>query len=146
MPLIDLTYSAGTIGAGDRPTLVEELTTKLLHWEGAPDNEFFRSIAWVHVHELPGDAVNAAGAPVSAVRLDVTVPEGALSDRRKAGLVDDLTRSVYAHSTLTEADGIRVWVLIREVPDGNWGGAGQVVRFGQLRETAQQGAPVAASA
>ena len=45
MPLIDLTYPTGTIAAADRPQLVDALTTKLLHWEGAPDNEFFRSIA-----------------------------------------------------------------------------------------------------
>lgn len=145
MPLIDLTYSAGTIAAADRPTLIDELTTKLLHWEGAPNDEFFRSIAWVHVHELPGEAVNAAAAPVSAVKIDVTVPEGALSERRKAGLVDDLTASVHAHSTLTQDEGIRVWVLIREVPDGNWGAAGKVVRFGQLREAAAAARATAAA-
>jgi phenylpyruvate tautomerase PptA (4-oxalocrotonate tautomerase family) len=143
MPLIDLTYPAGTIPAASRPALVEELTTKLLHWEGAPDTEFFRSIAWCHVHELPGESVNAAGAPVSAVRVDVTVPAGALSDRRKAGLVDDFTTSIYEHTTLTEAEGIRAWVLIHEIADGNWGGAGQIVQFGQLREAAA-GAPATA--
>ena len=145
MPLIDLTYPAGTIDAEARPQLIDELTTKLLHWEGAPDTEFFRSIAWCHVHELPGEAVNAAGQPVSAVRIDVTVPSGALSDRRKAGLVDDFTTSVYEHSTLTAQDALRVWVLVHEVTDGNWGAAGQIVRFEQLRAAAQSGEPVAAA-
>ena len=37
---------------------------------------------------------------------------------------------------LTEADGLRVWVLINEVPDGNWGAAGNVVQFAQLRAAA----------
>jgi phenylpyruvate tautomerase PptA (4-oxalocrotonate tautomerase family) len=41
-----------------------------------------------------------------------------------------------------------VWVLIHEVPEGNWGAAGQIVRFEQLRaaakaerEKAEAGAP-----
>ena len=33
--------------------------------------------------------------------------------------------------------GVRVWTLIHEVPDGNWGAAGQVVRFEQLRDAAR---------
>lgn len=37
---------------------------------------------------------------------------------------------------LGEEAGLRVWVLIREVPDGNWGAAGQVIRFAELRELA----------
>ena len=69
------------------------------------------------MHELPGEAVNAASEPVSAVRIDVTVPAGALSERRKAGLVDDFTTSIYEHSTLTADDALRVWVLINEVPE-----------------------------
>ncbi|MFL5906981.1 MAG: hypothetical protein ACJ75Z_05240 [Solirubrobacterales bacterium] len=30
-----------------------------------------------------------------------------------------------------------MWRLIRDVPDGNWGARGQVVRFQQLREAAK---------
>jgi phenylpyruvate tautomerase PptA (4-oxalocrotonate tautomerase family) len=32
---------------------------------------------------------------------------------------------------------VRVWVLIHEVPERNWGAAGQVVRFEQLRAAAK---------
>ena len=38
---------------------------------------------------------------------------------------------------LAEGDGLRVWTLIREVPDGNWGAAGQQVRYQQLLELSQ---------
>jgi hypothetical protein len=31
----------------------------------------------------------------------------------------------------------RVWTLIREVPEGNWGAGGQIVHFEQLREAAK---------
>jgi phenylpyruvate tautomerase PptA (4-oxalocrotonate tautomerase family) len=139
MPLIDLTYPAGTLTPETRTTLGNELTTLMLKWEGAPDTEFFRGITWVHVHELPEGSVLAAGKPVdqSIFRVDVRVPEGALSDRRKAGLVEDFTATLKQAGGLGDDDGLRVWVLIHEVPDGNWGAGGQVIRFAQLREAAQ---------
>jgi len=140
VPLIDLTMPAGTLDAERRGALVQRLGETLLRWEGAPDTDFFKSIMWVHVHELGGEAINAAGVPVSEphFRLDVTVPEGALSDRRKEGAVSELTQAVLEAAELDDSAAIRVWVLIHEVPDGNWGGAGQVVRFAQLREMAQR--------
>jgi phenylpyruvate tautomerase PptA (4-oxalocrotonate tautomerase family) len=153
MPLIDLTYPAGTFSPEARTALVDELTTVLLRAERAPDTEFFRSIAWVHVHELPDGTVFAAGRPVSepTFRIQVTIPEGALSDRRKQELVSEATRVVGQAAGLDPADGLRVWVLIREVPDGNWGAAGQVVRFADLvgyasaeREQPGSAAPVEA--
>lgn len=138
MPMIDLTYPEGALTPDARTDLVDELTTVLLRAERAPDNEFFRSVTWVYVHELPEGAVLAAGQPVAkpTFRLNVTVPQGALSEQRKAELVSGATRVVSAAAGLDEADAMRVWVLIAEVPEGNWGAAGNVVRFEQLREAA----------
>src|ERR1700736_2463446 len=120
MPLIDLTYPAGTFSADARTALVDELTTVLLRAEHAPDTDFFRSIAWVHVHELPDGCALAAGRPVSepTFRIQVTIPEGALSDRRKQEFVAEATRVVMSAAGLGESDALRVWVLIQEVPDG----------------------------
>jgi phenylpyruvate tautomerase PptA (4-oxalocrotonate tautomerase family) len=140
VPLIDLTMPAGTLDAETRGDLVQKLGSTLLRWEGAPETDFFKSIMWVHVHELPGEAVTAAGVPVTEphFRLDVTIPEGALSERRKEGAVSELTEAVLEAAELDDSAAIRVWVLMHEVPDGNWGGAGQIVRFAQLREWAGQ--------
>jgi len=139
MPLIELTYPAGTLTPDGRTALADELTTLMLKWEGAPDTEFFRGITWVHVHELPEGCALAAGKPVDQAifRVDARVPEGALSDRRKAGLVEDFSAALKEAGGLGDEDGLRVWVLIHEVPDGNWGAGGQVIRFAQLREAAQ---------
>jgi phenylpyruvate tautomerase PptA (4-oxalocrotonate tautomerase family) len=68
--------------------------------------------------------------------LDITIPAGALSERRKAGIVEDATKLVLDATGWGPEAGVRVWVLIHEVPDGNWGAAGQVVRFEQLRQAA----------
>jgi phenylpyruvate tautomerase PptA (4-oxalocrotonate tautomerase family) len=140
MPMIDLTYPDGALPAERRQALVEDLTTVLLRAERAPDTDFFRSVTWVYLHELPADAVMAGGRPVAepTFRVEVRVPEGALSQRRKGELVAEATRVVLGAAGLEEADGMRVWVLIAEVPEGNWGAAGNVVSFEQLRAAAAQ--------
>jgi len=68
--------------------------------------------------------------------VQVTVPEGALSDRRKGIAVDSFNQAILRAAGLDESEGIRVWTVIREVPDGNWGAAGQQVRYQQLVEAA----------
>lgn len=140
MPMIDLTYPDGALPAERRQALVEDLTTVLLRAERAPDTDFFRSVTWVYLHELPAYAVNAGDRPVAepTFRVEVRVPEGALSQRRKGELVAEATRAVLEAVGLEEADAMRVWVLIAEVPEGNWGAAGNVVSFEQLRAAASQ--------
>src|SRR4051795_9706010 len=139
MPKLDLTIPADALTDESQQELARELAAGMLRWEGAPDTEFFRSITWTHVHELPAEAVFTADgqAELSQFVVEATVPAGALSERRKAGLVDEFSKLVREAAGLSEADGVRVWVLIHEVPEGNWGAAGQVVRFEQLREAAK---------
>ena len=139
MPKLDLTFSAGALGDDARRELPTQLAAALLRWEGAPDTEFFRAITWVHIHELPAEAVFTADgqAELSHFVVDVTVPQGALSDRRKGGLVEEASKLVRDAAGLAEEDGVRVWVLIHEVDEGNWGAAGQIVRFEQLRAAAR---------
>ena len=134
MPMIDLTYPKGAIAPGAREELLEELATKLLEAEKAPDTEFFRSITWVYAHEIATEALavggKAGGEP--RFRAQVTVPDGALSDRRKGILVASFNDAILRAAGLPESEGLRVWTLIREVPDGNWGAAGQQIRYEQL--------------
>ncbi len=47
MPMLELTYPKGAIPSDAREELLEELATKMLEAERAPDTEFFRSITWV---------------------------------------------------------------------------------------------------
>jgi phenylpyruvate tautomerase PptA (4-oxalocrotonate tautomerase family) len=138
MPRLDLTITADVLSDESKPELMRELGAALLHWEGAPDTEFFRSITWAHLHELPAESIQTPdGAAEPHAILDVTVPSGALSERRKAGIAEDATKIVLEATGWGADAGVRVWVLIHEVPDGNWAAAGQIVRFEQLREAAK---------
>jgi hypothetical protein len=79
MPMIQLTVPAGSLSEPGRAGIQRTLATTLLRWEGAPDTAFFRSLAWSYLHELPPGALVTAKDP--RFRVDVTVPEGALSQR-----------------------------------------------------------------
>jgi phenylpyruvate tautomerase PptA (4-oxalocrotonate tautomerase family) len=138
MPRLDLTITADVISEESKPELMRDLGAALLQWEGAPDTEFFRSITWAHLHELPSESIQTPnGVAEPHAILDITVPSGALSERRKAGIAEDATKIVLEAAGWGAEAGVRVWVLIHEVPDGNWAAAGQIVRFEQLREAAE---------
>ena len=138
MPMLELTYPKGAIASDARAELLEELATRMLAAEKAPDTEFFRSITWVYANEIEPEMLAVGGRPGGdpRFRVQVTVPEGALSDRRKGILVDSFHEAILRAAGLDESEGIRVWTVIREVPDGNWGAAGQQVRYKQLVEAA----------
>jgi phenylpyruvate tautomerase PptA (4-oxalocrotonate tautomerase family) len=138
MPKLDLTIPEEALSDEARAELPGRLAATILRAEGAPDTEFFRSITWVHLHELPAGAFNTADGVAEEPRavLDVTVPQGALNDRRRAGLVEEATEVVLDVTGWGPDAGLRVWVIVHEVPEGYWGAGGQIVRFEQLRERA----------
>ena len=78
--------------------------------------------------------------------VDVSVPQGGLSDRRRAGLVEEFSKLVREAAGLSEEEGIRVWVLVHEIAEGNWGAGGQIIQFEQLRQAAKAERDKAAAA
>ncbi|PIM69396.1 4-oxalocrotonate tautomerase [Streptomyces sp. JV178] len=132
MPMIRLTVPAGALTEEGRAGVQRDLAAVLLRWEGAPDTAFFRAQAWSYLVELPAGAQTTAEDDVPRLLVEVTVPQGALSERRKAGLVQDATKTVLAAAGLTPDDAPRVWVLVHEQPDGTWGAGGSVIRYADL--------------
>jgi phenylpyruvate tautomerase PptA (4-oxalocrotonate tautomerase family) len=138
MPKLELTIPAESLSEEGRQELARDLGAALLRWEGAPDTDFFRSITWAHVHALPAASMQTPdGEADPHAVIEISVPEGALSERRKAGLVEETTRIVLEATGWGTEAGVRVWTLIRDVPEGNWGAAGQIVHFEQLRAAAK---------
>lgn len=138
MPMIELTVPEGALPADGREHIQRTLARTLLKWEGAPDTAFVRSISWSYLHELPAGAVVNLEDDEPRFRVDATVPEGALSEDAKKGLVADVTEVVLKAAGITEADSTRVWVMIHEQPDGTWGGAGRIWRFADIAEAARR--------
>jgi len=138
MPMIELTVPAGSLTAEGRAGVQRALAGVLLRWEGAPDTAFFRSVAWSYLHELPAGAQTTAEDDEPRFRVDVTVPEGAMSPRRAAGLIGEATSVVLDAAGLPASDAQRVWVMVREQPEGTWGAGGAVVRRADLVALAEK--------
>jgi len=134
MPMIDLTLPSGTLSDDAKTKLMETLTRTLLKWEGAqPGNKAAESIAWTFVHEPT--LVTAAGHPARQPRYRVVVgvPQATLDNDTKEGLVAEVTEHVLRAENDSQEpapeDAARVWVIINEITDGNWGGAGRIFRL-----------------
>jgi phenylpyruvate tautomerase PptA (4-oxalocrotonate tautomerase family) len=127
MPLIELSLPPGALAPDARDALVADLTSLVLAYQQMPDNEITRSIAWAYVDER---ALYVGGRPARSphVRVKVTVPQFALDHELKEHLVDALTARV-VEALGPAGDKRHVWVLLDEVTDGNWGGAGRVYHF-----------------
>ncbi|MET7771121.1 tautomerase family protein [Nocardia sp. NPDC005366] len=137
MPMIHLVLPAGALSEQARGELLNSLPKTLLKWEGAPDTAFFRAQAWCRVEEVAEGGFGALEDDLPRFRVDVTVPEAALSERRKAGLVEEVTAQILAAAGVAEGDALRVWVLIHEQPEGTWGAGGNVVKFKELAALAR---------
>ena len=132
MPMIRLTVPPASLTEEGRKSVQRDLAAVLTRWEGAPDTAFFRAQAWSYLVELPEGAQTTAEDDAPRFLVDVTVPQGALSDRRKAGLVEDATKTVLTAAGLASEDALRVWVLVHEQPEGTWGAGGSVIRYADL--------------
>ncbi|MCI4039994.1 tautomerase family protein [Streptomyces sp. TRM75563] len=132
MPMIRLTIPTGALTDQGRATIQRDLAAVLLRWEGAPDTAFFRTQAWSYLTELPEGAQKTAEDDAPRFLVEVTVPQGALSERRKAGLVEEATATVLSAAGLSPDQALRVWVLVHEQPEGTWGAGGSVVRYADL--------------
>ncbi|MGN9846426.1 tautomerase family protein [Nonomuraea sp. H19] len=137
MPMIDLTLTSGALSDDAKAELMETLTRTLLKWEGAePGNKAAESIAWTFLHEPA--LVTVAGRPPQRPRYRVVigVPQATLDDDAKAGLVAEVTAQVLRAEKHGQdpspEDGFRVWVIINEIADGNWGGAGHIFRLADI--------------
>src|SRR5436190_17908254 len=100
--MIRLTVPAGALTEEGRASIQRDLAGVLLRWEGAPDTAFFRAQAWSYLIELPEGAQVTAEDTAPRFLVEVTVPQGALSERRKAGLVEEATRTVLGAAGLPQ--------------------------------------------
>ena len=138
MPMIRITAPAGALTEEGRESVQRDLAAVLLKWECAPDTAFFRAQAWSYLLELPEGARTTAEDDQPRFLVEVTVPAGALSERRRTGLVEEATKTVLAAAGLGPADALRVWVLVHEQPDGTWGAGGSVIRYADLVALAKE--------
>jgi phenylpyruvate tautomerase PptA (4-oxalocrotonate tautomerase family) len=136
MPMLDAYIPEGALGAAAEEKLMATLTDTLLRWEGAdPADPRARSIAWVFLHR-PATVYVAgekAGDDQPRYRIVASVPEGQLDDKRRRGMVAEITTHVLdAEPEGRDRDPMRVWVFAGQIPEGSWGGGGRVVGLADI--------------
>jgi phenylpyruvate tautomerase PptA (4-oxalocrotonate tautomerase family) len=150
MPFVEVFSPPGTPRPEQRRRIADRLVAEVMAGEGAPDTEFARAISWLVWHDLEamsvgGKAVSAGEPPRYVVR--VTVPAASLTDAKREEIVRRVTR------VLADADddpdrfynSPSSFVLLTEIPDGDWGGIGRIVRFSEIASFVLTGAPDAMS-
>lgn len=135
--MIDLTFVRGSVDPEPLSRLTDELVTALLRAEGAPDTEFLRENTVVYLHQLEPTAqsVGGRGPGDPRFRVEMTVFEGALSQDRKEQLAADVHAAVCAAAGIDPkgSRALHVWMVIHEVPEGNWAGAGRIVYYRDIK-------------
>lgn len=133
MPSISLTTPVDAIPAGARSALLQGLGDALRRAERVPDNEFFQANTWAWLTEAQLHA--GGGGPRFLV--NAQVPAGGLNAKTKAELVSAATDLIADAAGLSDEQRGSIWVLVNEIPDGNWGAGGAVIDFEQLRSLAR---------
>src|SRR5262245_58628473 len=137
MPFVEVITPRGAVSEARRNAVGERLVSEVMRAEGAPDTPAARSISWLVWQEVDGWWVGgqrtaAAEPPRFVVR--VAVPAGSLDDAKRSDMVDRVTRVLAAtddEPTRLMRDPV-AWVHINEIPEGNWGAMGRVVRFADI--------------
>jgi phenylpyruvate tautomerase PptA (4-oxalocrotonate tautomerase family) len=130
MPMMDAYIPKDALSTEAERGLLKKATDLLLEHEGAdPTNQAAQSIAWIFVHR-PEMYVGGAPAEEPHYRFVCQVPEGQYDDQRRAAVTAALTEAVVeAEAGQWPNPEFRTWVFTHEIPDGNWGGLGQIFRL-----------------
>lgn len=138
MPMVEVTAPEGALSQAARDTLMKRTTEALLTREGAPlDNPMILGNAWSYYHEVPAGHFYVGGSTAQnpKFKFELTTPEGVLTDEGRAGIAADI-ESILKEVVGPTGAGFNHWVLLREIKDGSWGGAGKITKLADLRAMA----------
>jgi phenylpyruvate tautomerase PptA (4-oxalocrotonate tautomerase family) len=135
MPMINVFTPQGALTRPQVELLTEKLTRELLVIEGV-DNDASRSIAWVLFHEVNAHQWAVGGRFDDHYVPDggrflvfVSVPNGGLFARgKKDDVARAVDRAIREVLELPAEEGKRwaPWVIVNDVPNGNWGAGGLI--------------------
>lgn len=148
MPLLRITHQRGALTDAQKAQLAEELTAAILIAEVGADTPAGRSVAYVLFDEVdPKTSWFVGGKPDVAppkggrFLFDVVYPVGASPQADKTALHATINgivaRTFDVDGTFPNRAGD--WVLVHEVPDGNWGASGQTIGIREINGVAGGG-------
>jgi len=134
MPKLFVDSRQGTFTAKARLTVAAALTDLGIACERLADSPKVRAGVWVFFTEHEPETMFSGGqvAPNPLIRLLVFALEGGLDVESKQKLIADATAILSEHAEST-SDPVTVYVVIREIPEVNWGMFGKQVSLAALR-------------
>ncbi|WP_051045818.1 hypothetical protein [Mycobacterium ulcerans] len=132
--MLDVYIPEQALSAEAENQLLRRLAEILIEHEGAdPSDPVARSLAKVWLHR-PAAMLHAGITPSAPhYKVIASVPQGQLDDARTASAVAAITNAVLAaEDGRYDQDPLRIWVIANEIPDGNWGAGGRVVRLADI--------------
>ncbi|MGW5780743.1 tautomerase family protein [Streptomyces sp. NPDC003863] len=130
MPLVEITVPEGALSEAAAEVLQQQVADSVLAAMELPRTEFFAAATWVYVREAAkGLATTGAGRP-PGVLVVVTPLEGFLTPERNEALAVEVTRHVHV---ATGPDTV-VWLVVNEIPEGNWAVNGGLTRRAKIDE------------
>jgi len=138
MPKLFVHSSKGTFTSEARARVAAALTDLGIDCERLDDRPNVRAGVWVFFTEHAPDAVFSGGQIASHPMIAVVVYalEGGLNAESKQKLIKGATAIFGEHARSTK-DQLPVYVVVREVPEVNWGMYGKQVSLAALRSAAQ---------
>jgi hypothetical protein len=131
---IDVYAPDGTFPKTNESTLLQRLAECLLKWTDASDIPVARNNVGAYLHLLQTPYVTAGGIASTVVRIDVKVPEVALSTiERRRGFIADAT-AIAGSLSVEDHETAQTWVTISNMVDAGFGIGGQALTNAELDE------------
>lgn len=144
MPLIYVNYPASTLSPTVRDALAEALTDIALECEKLPASPFMKSTVWVYFNDLPSDRIYHGGKPggTKVISLEVNSFEGGHDETSKQLLFERFTQAIRKYAEIPPETIAPVYIILRDVPETNWGVFGGTITLDDLRDPDPNAKPI----
>ncbi|KAK5734239.1 hypothetical protein LTR17_009070 [Elasticomyces elasticus] len=138
MPLIHLHYPKGTFTPDVLTAIATQFTRDGEGLEKIPLSEWAMSTTFIYAHEYAPELVFHGGKPGGnkVISVEINVIQGGYSATTKTELIKRVTDTIGKYGDLPKEGPRRVYVIIREVAEANWGFDGQIINLEVLRDPA----------
>jgi phenylpyruvate tautomerase PptA (4-oxalocrotonate tautomerase family) len=128
MPMLDVYIPDGALRADAEAALVDRLTDILIRNEGFdPADPVTRSVSWLWLHRPAAVYVGGNLADAPHYKIVPSVPEGQLDENGRRSVIAEITEAILdAERGAWPRDTSRVWVFPTLIPEGYWGGRGDI--------------------
>ena len=135
MPLMFLNYTEGAFTPDALNSLAERLTRDGEELEKLKLTDWVLSTTWIYTREYPKSKVYHGGKPGGNhfIAVEINVIQGGFGASTKKELIERVTDAIGKYGNLPQGEPRRVYVVIREVAESNWGFDGQPIDLEMLR-------------